>query len=244
MENKSYYAVIPATVRYDERLKLLSRMLYGEITALCNERGYCWASNAYFAELYGMSIKSISRSISELKECGYINVELQFKETKEVDKRIIRISNPMDKIVATYGQNCPGGMDKNVQDNITLNNTINIREAKKSKEIVPPDYEEAKKYYQEKGYTFGFDNWFYHYESKAWMMGKSKIKSWKATMRTWDLNDKKKNNSYQSNPVKQDWGANIQYKSPGELDKEALERQKFWDDYYERERKEKGITGC
>lgn len=133
------------------------------------------------------------------------------------------------------------GLESTTKYPSTNNPSTNIS---RGKEIVPPDYEEAKKYYQEKQYDFGFDNWFYHYESKAWMMGKTKIKSWKATMRTWDLNNKKKNNSYQSNPVKQDWGANIQYKSPEEIDKEALERQKFWDDYYERERKEKGITGC
>ena len=59
MENKkSYYAIIPANVRYDERLKLLSRMLYGEITALSNEKGYCWANNKYFGTLYKVSIQT------------------------------------------------------------------------------------------------------------------------------------------------------------------------------------------
>ena len=82
MENKkSYYAIIPANVRYDERLKLLSRMLYGEITALSNEKGYCWATNAYFANLYNTSLRTIKSCISELKECGYINVKLIYKET-------------------------------------------------------------------------------------------------------------------------------------------------------------------
>lgn len=68
--NKNYYAIIPAFVRYDKRLPMLSRFLYGELTALCNEKGYCWASNRYFAELYEVSIETISRYIAKLKEFG------------------------------------------------------------------------------------------------------------------------------------------------------------------------------
>lgn len=132
------------------------------------------------------------------------------------------------------------GLESTTKDSSINNSSINNRK----KEIVPPDIEEARKYHSEKGYKFDLEEWFYYYESRGWMIGKNKIKSWKATMKTWDINDKKKNKSYQSNPIKHDWGANIQYKSPEELKKEELERQKFWDDYYEKERKEKGITGC
>ena len=48
---KSYYAIIPANVRYDPDLTPNAKLLYGEITALTNDKGYCWASNNYFANL-------------------------------------------------------------------------------------------------------------------------------------------------------------------------------------------------
>ena len=45
-ENKSnYYAVIPATIRYSKDLRPAEKLLYGEITALTNIKGYCYASN-------------------------------------------------------------------------------------------------------------------------------------------------------------------------------------------------------
>ncbi|WP_157151577.1 helix-turn-helix domain-containing protein [Brachyspira sp. SAP_772] len=93
---KNYYAIIPANVRYDKRLSPLTRLIYGEITALTNEKGYCFATNAYFANLYSMSNVSISRCISELKEHNYIRVVYDIKE-KNVDKRKIYINNLENK---------------------------------------------------------------------------------------------------------------------------------------------------
>lgn len=134
--NKSYYAIIPANVRYDEDLTPNAKLLYGEITALCNEKGYCWASNDYFAELYKTSTRTISRWIKQLISKGYIISNLIYRKgTKEVEQRHLYISLiGGDKNVSTYGQKCHKGIDKNVstpidknvQDNTTVfNNTIN-----------------------------------------------------------------------------------------------------------------------
>lgn len=69
---KSYYAIIPANVRYDNSLCPNAKLLYGEITALCNEKGYCWATNNYFSTLYKVSSRSIVNWIKELEESGHI----------------------------------------------------------------------------------------------------------------------------------------------------------------------------
>ena len=136
---KNYYAIIPADVRYDKRLKPLARLLYGEITALCNEKGYCWASNSYFAELYEVSDITISRYISELKEYGYIKC-IYDKTQENIDKRKIYIipsyQNGQDGInrndntvltkqsIPSY-QNGQDGINRNDKHNNTDNNTDN-----------------------------------------------------------------------------------------------------------------------
>ena len=95
MEDKrNYYAIIPAGVRYDSNLCPNSKLLYGEITALCNEKGYCWASNQYFADLYNVTKISISKWISALQAFGYIRIDFVYKEnSKEIESRRIWITN-------------------------------------------------------------------------------------------------------------------------------------------------------
>ena len=102
-ERPSYYAIIPADVRYDKELTPNAKLLYGEITALCGKDGRCWAENRYFADLYGVSKTSISKWIKALSDKGYISCELVYKKgTKEIERRYIRIvSYPIEEKLNT-----------------------------------------------------------------------------------------------------------------------------------------------
>lgn len=133
-QQRSYYAIIPANVRYDKDLAPNAKLLYGEITALCNEKGYCWASNQYFAELYGVSILSIKRWVNSLVTKGYVYRTLTYKpNSKEVDKRILSIDGGI-KIDTTSVQKCYDPSIKNdtsssikndTDNNTSINNTFN-----------------------------------------------------------------------------------------------------------------------
>lgn len=133
-QQRSYYAIIPANVRYDKDLAPNAKLLYGEITALCNEKGYCWASNQYFAELYGVSVLSIKRWVNSLVTKGYVYRTLTYKpNSKEVDKRILSIDGGI-KIDTTSVQKCYDPSIKNdtsssikndTDNNTSINNTFN-----------------------------------------------------------------------------------------------------------------------
>lgn len=133
-QQRSYYAIIPANVRHDKDLAPNAKLLYGEITALCNEKGYCWASNQYFAELYGVSVLSVKRWVNSLVTKGYVYRTLTYKpNSKEVDKRILSIDSGI-KIDTTSVQNCYDPSIKNdasssikndTDNNTSINNTFN-----------------------------------------------------------------------------------------------------------------------
>ena len=122
MNQRAYYAIIPASVRYDEDLPAAAKLLYGEITALCNEKGYCWASNKYFAALYKCEIRSIRRWINILIDKEYIKMVIENGNTRKLyltDQNIRRwtkLSSPQDK-------NVRGGGTK--MSSLSINNTIN-----------------------------------------------------------------------------------------------------------------------
>ena len=130
-DKPNYYAIIPAKVRYSS-LKPNAKLLYGEITALSNKLGYCYASNNYFAELYGVSKNTVSRWLSDLTKLGFVTIEIQRNENKEITKRIIGIDKnvvtPIDKIVK----------ENNTSNNNTSNN-ITIKE-KFIAEVMTFDY--------------------------------------------------------------------------------------------------------
>lgn len=74
MKPKVNYIIVPGAVRYDRRLPVGARLLFGEIRGLAVDRGYCFASNGWFAGKYGVSKVTISNWISKLKACNYISI--------------------------------------------------------------------------------------------------------------------------------------------------------------------------
>jgi hypothetical protein len=94
-ENPSYYAIIPANVRYSA-LKPNAKLLYGEITALSNKFGFCFASNKYFSELYNVNKNTVSSWLSDLKNYGFIVIKIERDSNKQIIKRCIGITKNTD----------------------------------------------------------------------------------------------------------------------------------------------------
>jgi len=131
---KSYYAIIPANVRYDPDLTPNAKLLYGEITALTNEKGYCWATNKYFANLYKCTPQAISKWTKILEKKNYITIKYVYKDnSKEIDQRIIclvdKVSTNVNRVSTNVSEastnNEEGYQQKVKENNTSSNNTFN-----------------------------------------------------------------------------------------------------------------------
>ena len=74
METPTFYTMLPAAVRYDKNLKPNEKLLFAEISALTNVTGYCYASNAYFQNLFDASTRTVQGWLKHLQDCGYISI--------------------------------------------------------------------------------------------------------------------------------------------------------------------------
>lgn len=94
----SYYAIIPAAVRYDRRIPANGKLLFGEVSALIGEEGFCFATNQYFARVYGLSPDSVSRLLGKLEKTGYIRRQLEKGPTGQVLRRKIFLSEDLPRL--------------------------------------------------------------------------------------------------------------------------------------------------
>lgn len=88
---RNFYAIIPANVRYSD-MSAGAKLLYGEITALTNEKGYCWASNDYFTKLYNTTNRTVQNWLAELENGNFIKREYIYHDnSREIAERHIYI---------------------------------------------------------------------------------------------------------------------------------------------------------
>lgn len=81
---------------------------------------------------------------------------------------------------------CIHSIDKNSIDK----NRLDIRKENiKEKKFKKPTLEEVKEYCKERNNNIDAQRFIDFYESKDWMIGKNKMKDWKAAIRTWEKNN-------------------------------------------------------
>ena len=82
----------------------------------------------------------------------------------------------------------------------TVTNTVTVSSSNKMHKkipnrFIPPTYDEVSTYATEIGSSVNVDNFLDYYESNGWLVGKNKMKDWKATFRRWSRENKKTTSS-------------------------------------------------
>jgi hypothetical protein len=188
-EKPNYYAILSAEVRYDNRLRPNVKLLYAEITALCNMNRECFASNRYFSELYGKSKGSISGWINELVKYGYISTEYTYKVgTKEIEYRYIKIlkGGIMENEYTLLKKTLKSNSISN--NNTSININISNRKEKFILEVSSFDYD--------KSILDGFIDYWTEPNKSGTKMKYELNQTWSTNLRlkNWAKNSKKWNN--------------------------------------------------
>jgi len=69
------------------------------------------------------------------------------------------------------------------------------KNGKKVRAFAPPTIEEVKDYCKERNNKVNPEKFISHYEANGWMVGKNKMKDWRAAVRTWEQNKEYGTNS-------------------------------------------------
>lgn len=170
-------------------------------------RGEFPTSYEKIARTLNLTVSEVRTAISHLKSTGEI-------ATKNYSKfQVISIVN------YGYYQDKSAGKSTGNQQSLNIQFTVksqhlkndkndknvkndNIYNGDKSDRFVPPTLEEVQNYCLERGNNVDAETFVDFYSSKGWMVGKNKMKDWKAAVRTWERKEQKPPNKAQNNGSK------------------------------------------
>lgn len=117
-------------------------------------------------------------------------------------KKLLQLDKPDDEDTKRYSNaTCNGELEIELELEKDIYSDIDIKERDrgkphthtndkpKRKVFTPPTVEEVKQYCQERNNNVDAETFVDFYECKGWMVGKNKMKDWKAAVRTWERKD-------------------------------------------------------
>ena len=144
-------------------------------------------TNIHYERINEMMTYMVQLKLFEQTDKGIITCMKLSTRTDEYTQKLIRSNNNVPTISGQTPDSVPTK---------SLLIEENRREEKRTKRFTPPTVKEVKDYCEERNNGIDPQCFVDFYETNGWMRGKSKIKDWKACVRTWEKNSPKKNNDY------------------------------------------------
>jgi DNA-binding Lrp family transcriptional regulator len=194
--NNNNYIVIQGWMCNDLQLSGNELLIYALIYGFSQdgESEFC-GSRAYIANTFNISKPTVDKSLKTLVKKGYIikhqmiinDVQVnRYKVSLQVVKNLYGGSK---EFLPHSKETLHGGSKESLLYNYNNNNYNNTDND--NKERIPPTLEQVQDYCRERGNDVDAQRFIDFYESKGWMVGKNKMKDWKACVRTWERGSKK-----------------------------------------------------
>ena len=157
------------------------------ITLLCIQHQKGHLSEKDMLHICGSYDEDVFTKFQKDEQGKFYNIRLE----EEVDKRKAYSESRRNNRKKKEDMN--NTSSSYVQHMENENENEDLIEKKKVARFQKPTIEQLKEYMTEQGMNDIAENWLNHYEANGWMVGKVKMKDWKASVRTWKTNQK--NNS-------------------------------------------------
>lgn len=171
------------------------KILWFTILLLANHRQRKWQGRTVeagqfitsiqsLADKSGLSFQAVRTALDKLQSTGEINIQSTNKNTLitvikwadfQCDEELQQTNNKQttNKQQSNNKRTTTNKNDKNVKNERNIN-------------TIPPTLEEVTQYCNERHNNVDPQTFMDFYESKGWMVGKNKMKDWKACVRTWE----------------------------------------------------------
>lgn len=182
------------------------RDIFFEGNVITIKRGSFLTSILKLSSIFGWDRKKTSRFLNLLENQKMITTN---RTTHGTTIYIVNYGFFQDLMTTNGATNSTTDSTTDVQPFPTNNNDNNDNnENKKKREarFIPPTISEVEKYCSEKGYKIDANHFIDFYEAKGWMIGKNKMKDWKAAIRTWAQRSNSKINKETENETDEQRG--------------------------------------
>ena len=194
----------------NESLSPTARLLYIQLLQRCNKARWIQPFTVSLSRLAfktGLSISGVQKARNQLKQYGLIDwksrsgqqsaeytitslVGTEYQQTYQQQEQ----QQYQQVEQQQYQQPYHIERHKTKDINTTSNEVVYVEQTKddpkpkrksKAKAFVKPTIEEIQAYIDEKGVAVDAERFYHFYESKGWMVGKNKMKSWTSAIQTW-----------------------------------------------------------
>lgn len=150
-------------------------------------RGSFVSSLPKLAEETALTIREVRTAITHLKSTGELTCKSYSKYTVFTVKNycLYQTSDIQNDIQATGKRHSNDILTTTIEEKKEVNNKKEDTNVSKKK-FTPPSLDDVRTYCLERSNNVDAQAFVDFYESKGWMVGKNRMKDWKAAVRTWE----------------------------------------------------------
>ena len=187
------YITVQGFMLTDLKLKGNELLIYACIYGFSQAENQVFSGSLqYLADWTNSTKQGVSKCLKSLVEKGYIRkIDKIINGVKFCEYQATKFDTVYNKVEQGMQQSCIGGMQQSCNNNIGLypiDNQENNRVIP-TRRFTPPTLEEVQAYCIERQNDVDAQRFIDYYSSNGWMVGKNKMKDWKAAVRTWERNN-------------------------------------------------------